>query len=242
MRRRMGGSWPRLVGPLVFSALLGVSGCSSPKSLGLAPKQEPPSAEQTAENRRTSTTPDPEAVGATTMFAATGPKKSSWFSLHRSQPVAAEDKPLQDQASSSKAPPSRLSNRAFQPFGRPPEADTTKRVATAPRDAAAPDAPKRSLAQSLRQVPSWLPFSRHKPKTADGPSVADTPAHRTAPQSQLAYPNVVPSKYRDMDEGAQGPAVAKDTSGSPSLVRPSRRPPPDPAPAPPQVQQVARRR
>ncbi len=98
MRRRMGGSWPRLVGPLVFSALLGVSGCSSPKSLGLAPKQEPPSAEQTAENRRISTTPDPEAVGATTMFAATGPKKSSWFSLHRSQPVAAEDEPLQDQA------------------------------------------------------------------------------------------------------------------------------------------------
>ena len=50
----------------------------------------------------------------------------------------------------------------------------------------------------------------------------------------------MPPKYRNRDEGTQGPAVAKDTSGSPSLVRASRRPPPDPAPAPPEDQQVAR--
>ena len=239
MQRRIGGSWTRLVGSLVCSAVLGASGCTFPASLGLAPKQEPSSAQRVAEARATSPTPDPEAVGATTMFAATGPKKSSWFSLHRSQPAATEDEPLRDQASSSKAPPSRLSSRAFQPFGRTPEADTTKRVATAPRDAP-PDAPKKSLAQSLRQAPSWLPFGRRKPKTADGPSVADTPAGSAAPRPQLTYPNVVPPKYRNMDEPTPGPAVAKDTSGSPSLVRPSRRPPPDPAPAPPEEQQVAR--
>ena len=55
------------------------------------------------------------------------------------------------------------------------------------------------------------------------------PRRQQATASQpLAYPNVVPPKYRNMDTAVPNTSLAKDTSGTPSLVRPSRRPPPDP--------------
>jgi hypothetical protein len=160
MSRRIGRTLPLLVGVLVCLA-----GCTFPKSLGLARKQEP-----------------------------------------QPQTRVAEDHPT-----------------------------TTQNAAMATE-------PKPSLTQAFRKTTSWLSFARHKPaSTSDQPLVdnndpnQDDP-HATASQP-LAYPNVVPPKYRNMGTGVSRTSLATDTSGTPSLVRPSRRPPPDPAPKPPQEEQ-----
>ena len=95
MRRRIGGRWSRLRGPLLWGPLLcsvlpWVSGCTVPKPLGLAQQPEPQPQRQVAEERVRFTAPDAEAVGSPMMFVATSPKKTSWFSLHRDKAESAE--------------------------------------------------------------------------------------------------------------------------------------------------------
>ena len=128
-------------------------------------------------------------------------------------------------------------------FARKQEPQRQTQVAedhpTATQNTAEATAPKSSLAQTFRKTTNWFSFARHKPaSTSDQPLVdkndpSKNDLNRTASQP-LAYPNVVPPKYRNMGTGVPPTSLAQDTSGTPSLVRPSRRPPPDPAPKPPQ--------
>lgn len=91
-----------------------------------------------------------------------------------------------------------------------------------------------SLAHSLRKSTSWLAFGRQQPtETSAKQPLVDHADARTAASEPMIYPNVVPPKYQRMDAALSNSTLAKDTSGTPSLVRPSRRPPPDPAPKPP---------
>lgn len=95
---------------------------------------------------------------------------------------------------------------------------------------------KASLAETLRKPGEWLGFARRKPAATDQESAAGGSGEQTA-SKPLVYPNIVPEKYRKMDVAAAKKPGATDAAGSPSLVRPSRRPPPDPAPKPPQDEQ-----
>ncbi len=91
-----------------------------------------------------------------------------------------------------------------------------------------------SLVQTLRKPVDWLAAKSRSQKVAGEPLLADKGDSTSLDPSQsMSNPNVVPLKYRAMDARPPIPSVANDTSGTPSLVRPSHRPPPDPAPKPP---------
>lgn len=114
-----------------------------------------------------------------------------------------------------------------------PQAQVAEERATAaPSDTEAKPRPT-SLVQVLRKPADWFPLKRRKPESADQQALADHANSAPAASQPLSYPDVVPSKYRNMDAGVPDTSLAKDASGTPSLVRPSRRPPPDPAPKPP---------
>lgn len=99
-----------------------------------------------------------------------------------------------------------------------------------------------SLVHTLRKPADWFSFAR---RDSRDPELASSEANAESAQNAesqgrtgsqpLSYPNVVPSKYRSMDAQGKSAELAQSSSASPSLVRPSRRPPPDPAPKPPEA-------
>ncbi|MHB8863518.1 MAG: hypothetical protein ACYC6N_14045 [Pirellulaceae bacterium] len=234
MQRQISRRWRRVCEPLLLGALLGVAGYLFPQSLGWAQTRQSLAGRQVADERSDAASSDAEAERSRRMFVAGGPAKSSWFSFPGSQRATTEHPPVPDQASGGQAARLRPNDRSFLPPEPRPSVETAPRVATAARNATAESPKKKSLMQSLRVPPSWLSFGRRKPKRADAdlPLVDTYPPSRESPAN--AYPNVVPPKYRTMGAGAPEAVVVRDTAGSPSLVRPSRRPPPDPAPTPPE--------
>jgi len=99
-----------------------------------------------------------------------------------------------------------------------------------------------SLVHTLRKPADWFSFARRDSRDTELASSEASSESAQSAESQgrtgsqpLSYPNVVPSKYRSMDAQGKSAELAESSSASPSLVRPSRRPPPDPAPKPPEA-------
>lgn len=97
---------------------------------------------------------------------------------------------------------------------------------TQPEAAAAPPTASDMLAAAGRKAHDW--FTPGQSKSDTEPQPTRDPL-RGSPRP-VANHDVVPPKYRSGTNSVPAATLAQDAIASPSLVRPSRRPPPDPAP------------